>query len=601
MHPTDKNRDNVIRDKASPMLASDSAEGLLERLHRERKKRKAVERKLRKHVKRQRDYSKAASEWTWEQNAEFRYTRVNAFRNISTLGEKENILGRTRWEVLGVDPNTDPHWAKHYADLKAHKPFNDFRYQLLDDEGKSQFLSVAGVPVYNRKGVFKGYRGSVANISALMRSRESNDRFLKAIDRISEGIALWGPDEKLVMHNDRIRELSGLAGASLSLGMKFEDWIRERLKYGMIPEVTANTEKWIAERLENFRHPKGTVEVLRKGRWYLLGFVRLTDGSTVQTLSDITEIKSIQHRFELATSAIGVGVFEMSLDRQTAHCSGSFLKLFGILDKTVQPNMQFFYSQVVDDDKPRFKEIVNRAAETHKPFSLECRVRRIDGTKFWARLSASLIGIDTSPRWFGTVMDISDQRQADSAKQEFVATINHELRTPLTAIKGSLDLICSGLYGEIPEKPLKLLNLGRRNSDRLLKLINDILDIEKIDSGHMRLELAAWQASDLISDAKALNEGYTAGFGVRLELEPSAQDAAIIADRAITNQIFSNLISNAVKFSPEGGAVDLSVSFENKFAVFAVRDHGNGIPESFQSKIFERFSQADGSDTRKVG
>ena len=601
MHPTDPDPDNMPQVEVSSLSAKETVESLSEQLHLERQKRKRAERKLRKQSRRQRDYAKSTNEFNWEQDAEFRFTSVNAFRECPSLGAKESCIGKTRWDMLGADPNSTPHWKQHLADLQAHKPFKDFRYQLLDENGKTRFLSIAGVPVYNKKGRFRGYRGSVSDVSALIRSRESNDRFLKAIDRISEGIALWGPDERLVMHNDPIRELSGLAGASLFVGMTFEDWIRERLRFGMIPEVSENTEELIAERLESFRNSESTVEILRKGRWYLMGFVKLADGSTVQTLSDITEVKSIQYRFEQATSAIGVGVFEMSPDHQNTDCSESLLKLFGIVDKSTKPSLSFLFSHVVEDQKPQFKVTVNEAVEKKQPFKLECQFKRIDGTKFWARLNASLIGSETTPHWFGTVTDISDQRQADDAKQEFVSTINHELRTPLTAIKGSLDLICSGIYGEIPEKPLKLLNLGRRNSDRLLKLINDILDIEKIDSGHIPIDLAVWQTNDLLSDAKVLNDGFAAGFGVRLVLSQSSPDVKVVADRAITNQIFSNLISNAVKFSPEGGVVDLSVSYENKFAVFAVRDRGKGIPENFRPKIFERFSQADGSDTRKVG
>jgi PAS domain S-box-containing protein len=197
--------------------------------------------------------------------------------------------------------------------------------------------------------------------------------------------------------------------------------------------------------------------------------------------------------------------------------------------------------------------------------------------------------------------DITERKAADRAKSEFISTVSHELRTPLTSIRGSLGLILSGKLGELPERAARMVDIASRNSERLTQLINDILDMEKISAGSMSFNIVAVGADTAMDAAVAVNEGYALRHDVLLRVGARTEGARIKADELRLQQVFSNLISNAIKYSPAGGYVDLSAERVQDYVRFRVRDHGTGIPEHFRERIFQRFSQADSSDARARG
>lgn len=562
---------------------------------------KKTELSLEESVSRLRDFVEVTNDWTWEQDAELRFTSINAYKTIPFLNGDNEALGRTRWEVFGIDLEKEEHWRNHVEDLEARRRFDDFRYEFTAKDGVIHVFSVSGVPFYDETGAFSGYRGTVTDITDLVKTRTANEQFLRAIDHVSEGFALWGPDEKLLMHNDRLREMSGLSGQSLYLGLSFEQWIRNRLKAGEIPEVLTDVDDWIAERMHIFRNPSGPFEVARKGRWYQLQYVKLSDGSTVQTITDIHDLKLGEQRFELATAVAGIGVWEYVHNQSWSAWSDSLYTLLGLTPGEVEPTFESFLATVHPECRDLLSKTVEAASKGSKEFDLECRFLRAGKTAVWMRMTGKAFKVGGVSRWFGTLIDINKQKLLDQHKNEFISNINHELRTPLTSIKGSLDLVTSGLLGELPEKALKLLRIGQQNSDRLLLLINDILDLTKIESGRVEFLKDSASASRILTDAHNLNAAYTAGLGVDLEIIDPDDAFFVIADEARTQQILSNLISNAAKFSNKGSRVELFARRDGGFGVFGVRDFGIGIPEGFHSTLFDRFTQVDGSDTRSVG
>jgi signal transduction histidine kinase/CHASE1-domain containing sensor protein len=196
------------------------------------------------------------------------------------------------------------------------------------------------------------------------------------------------------------------------------------------------------------------------------------------------------------------------------------------------------------------------------------------------------------------VRDITETRQADRLKREFISVVSHELRTPLTSIRGSIGLVAHGAAGKLPEKAKELLQVAYRNTERLSLLINDILDIEKIESGRLSLDMQVHSLRGLVEQALAANAGYAQSCGVRLELDPAAPDPLVRADANRLLQVMANLLSNAAKFSPAGAAVEIGIEHEAGRARVTVRDYGPGISAEFQPRMFQKFSQADGSDTR---
>jgi PAS domain S-box-containing protein len=197
--------------------------------------------------------------------------------------------------------------------------------------------------------------------------------------------------------------------------------------------------------------------------------------------------------------------------------------------------------------------------------------------------------------------DITQQLEAERMKQEFTSTLSHELRTPLTSIIGSLQLINSGVMGEIEKDILELTSIAERNGQRLLDLINDILDVEKIESGKLTLFTETLELGELLGESLALNRGFADRFKVRLATAGDLPPVKVSADRKRVLQVMTNLLSNAAKFSPEGATVEVTMESIDGAVRVGVHDSGPGIPESFRGRIFGRFAQADMSHTRQKG
>jgi PAS domain S-box-containing protein len=197
--------------------------------------------------------------------------------------------------------------------------------------------------------------------------------------------------------------------------------------------------------------------------------------------------------------------------------------------------------------------------------------------------------------------DITRQMEADQLKKEFTSTLSHELRTPLTSIIGSLQLINSGVLGEVDKDVAELTGVAERNGQRLLDLINDILDIEKIESGKLSTVPEVLSLDELVRESLVLNQGFAERFHVRFQLGGALLPIKVNADRKRLLQVMTNLLSNAAKFSPQGEAVEVTMEDLGERVRVSVLDRGPGIPESFRSRIFGRFAQADSSVTRQKG
>lgn len=197
--------------------------------------------------------------------------------------------------------------------------------------------------------------------------------------------------------------------------------------------------------------------------------------------------------------------------------------------------------------------------------------------------------------------DITQQLEAERLKKEFTSTLSHELRTPLTSIIGSLQLINSGVLGE-PDKDIsELTTVAERNAQRLLDLINDILDIEKVESGKLSLVPEELSLEELVRESLVLNRAFGERFKVHFEFPGGPAPARVNVDRKRVLQVLTNLLSNAAKFSPEGGIVEVGMTVGDGRVRLSVHDRGPGIPENFRARIFSRFAQADSAFTRQKG
>ncbi|HEX7891601.1 MAG TPA: ATP-binding protein [Ramlibacter sp.] len=198
------------------------------------------------------------------------------------------------------------------------------------------------------------------------------------------------------------------------------------------------------------------------------------------------------------------------------------------------------------------------------------------------------------------IHDISHRKEVERMKDEFVSTVSHELRTPLTAIYGSLNLLTSGMAGELPEEAKQLLAISHESTDRLVRLINDMLDLEKIASGKIEYRMQPQPLRALVEQAIRDTQAYAEGLRVRIELQAGAEPRVHAdADRIV--QVCVNLLSNAAKFSPKGAVVQVTLQEHDGLARVGVADTGPGVPPEFRDRMFQRFAQADASDRRAKG
>jgi PAS domain S-box-containing protein len=223
-------------------------------------------------------------------------------------------------------------------------------------------------------------------------------------------------------------------------------------------------------------------------------------------------------------------------------------------------------------------------------------ILRGDGKRIPIEVSA---GVLPSGQTQVIARDISDRKELERLKDQFVAVVSHELRTPLTSVRGALGLLASGRLAETPEKSQRMLDLAVESTDRLIRLINDILDMERIESGRITMERRWTDALAVVRQViESLRPVATNGDVV---LRVHGDSTEVWADVDRLNQTLTNLVGNAVKFSNPGSAVDVSVSRIGTDVLFEVRDEGRGIPEDKLEFIFNRFQQIDASDSREKG
>lgn len=244
----------------------------------------------------------------------------------------------------------------------------------------------------------------------------------------------------------------------------------------------------------------------------------------------------------------------------------------------------------------------------------ELQARRKDGSFFPCEVTVSHVSFgeterreavrgepSTSETYLAVVRDITDREEVDRMKSEFVSTVSHELRTPLTSIAGSLGLLAGGATGQLSEQAQRLVQIARTNCERLVRLINDILDMEKLEAGSMAMNIRPVELGPFLEEAIRQNHPYAQTLSVDLHLEPFVHPASVYADYDRLMQVMTNLLSNAAKFSPAGQTVEVAVTALDRRWRVGVRDRGAGISEDFQNRVFGKFAQADSADTRLKG
>ncbi len=234
-------------------------------------------------------------------------------------------------------------------------------------------------------------------------------------------------------------------------------------------------------------------------------------------------------------------------------------------------------------------------------FGLEVTGVRRDGSVFPMELAVSDMVIDRRRMLIGIVRDITERRGIEHMKSRFISVVNHELRTPLTALVGSLDLLVEGVGGELSQGGRSLLDIARNNTARLARLVGDIIDMDDMHSGNMKLDLRHLDLAELVTRAVEQDHSLAAASGVALTLDCGLTEAPVYADSTRLVHALDHLISNAVRFSPRPGVVEVRLEEVNGSVRISVTDHGPGVPDGLRGRLFQAFARLEDPGTVQTG
>jgi PAS domain S-box-containing protein len=353
-----------------------------------------------------------------------------------------------------------------------------------------------------------------------------------------------------------------------------------------------------------------TVRAAKDGRRiHVLVSVRPVKSSTgeivevIKITRDLTAQRFAEDKFRLAVESCPSGMVMIDRTGKIVMVNTEVERLFGYQRRDlIGQSVDILVPARLRGQHVRHRDDFIRVPETRRMgagrdlFGL-----RRDGTEFPVEVGLNPIQTSEGLLVLSVIVDISERKRLERLKDEFVSTVSHELRTPLTSISGSLGLLIGGATGKLPEPTQRLLAIAQSNSQRLVRLVNDILDIEKMESNRIVFNFKRVEARALVQQAIDDNRGFADGYRVRIRLDPASVAGEVHADPDRLVQVVTNLLSNAIKFSPPDGEVVASVERRDDLIRISVRDHGPGIPLEFRPRMFEKFAQADATDAGRKG
>jgi PAS domain S-box-containing protein len=431
---------------------------------------------------------------------------------------------------------------------------------------------------------------------------QENDRFALATE--AAGLGLWSFDvaNDTLLWDERMVLLHGrapLAGERLVTA-----WTGN-----MHPADLARFERESADALKGARpydlefrviHPKHGIRHLKSAA----RIRRDRDGrpSLVCGVSfDITELRRAEEKFHLAIEAAPTGMLLMDMDGRVVMVNAQIENLFGY----ARAELLGRHIEMLVPERFRVHDLEHRKECFKAPNAWAMGAGgdlyglRKDGTEVPVEIGLNPLHTSDGELILSSIVDLSQRREIDRLRNDFVSTVSHELRTPLTSINGSLGLLQSGVMGALSDKATAMVGIAYKNSERLVRIINDILDIGKLEAGQLTLQLVSVPLSELLRQSVEINAAYAEKYQVRFLLDGGSADDRVLADPDRLMQVITNLLSNAAKFSPPGADVNIRTLPGSSTVRVEVEDSGAGIPEAFRPQVFEKFAQADASPTRR--
>ena len=585
----------------------------------------AVQAQLRASEARLRDIAMQASDWFWEQDAELRYV---AFGGGAPNGEQDDNshFGKRRWEWADTSHASEL-WANHRRDVEARKPFRDFRYSQIADDGTLRHISASGVPVYDDAGQFVGYRGTGRDITAEVaaaaelraakeRAEQAETLLRDAVDSISEGFVIFDRHERFVMCNEPYRQLYPGAADFLRPGVSFGDLLHHLSRRDAFPDARGQEAEWVAERLRRYRDATGASEQRRgDGAWMLVIDRRMKNGGIAGLRIDITALKQAQAalreseaRLDRAQAIAGIGSWELDLTTGHYSCSKELYRIRGVSEGQFSPRFDNIARFVHPDDFVSKLHWLDRLRQGIETSVQELRILRPDGEERVVRVEGRAVIDDDGVirRLAGTTQDITERRLMErqlmqAQKMEAIGNLTggmaHDFNNGLGIIIGNLDLLARAVKGDRGAE--ELCGEARNGAVRCAELVRQLLAFAR----RQPLRPRQTDVNALVQETINLL-GRTLGEHITLTPALDAAMWPVLADPVQLEAALVNLATNARDAMPTGGHLDVSTRnvrldeqyaalnpevTAGEYALIEVSDTGTGIPPEIVGRIFEPF------------
>jgi PAS domain S-box-containing protein len=496
---------------------------------------------------------------------------------------------------------------------------------LTDVEHRPRIYSLVLVPDVDERQQVQGVYGLITDISDIKQTeaalRQSQARNLAILSALPDLMLIISKDG---VYQDSIRRsaMDVIPAEINPVGRPISDFLepaQAAQKLSAVQRAIATGQMQVYEQ---------ALQVNRQLQYEEVRVVPYSEQAALVILRDITHRKRAEaalseseERFRFAFDCAGLGMTIVGLDGRFLKVNQALCEIVGYTE-TELLSMTFLDVTYLDDLDKTLDIDYQLLDGKIRDYQIEKRYVHKRGHVIWVLLSVALVtDADKKPLYFiEQIQDISDRRAIEDIKTEFVSIVSHELRTPITAIQGSIGLLQSGIYAAQPEKTATMLDIATQECDRLVRLVNDILDLERLNSGKVTLQQTRCDVSATLNRAIGAMEAIA--HAAQITLEVSATAAYIWADPDTIVQTLTNLLSNAITFSPPGSTIRIAARPVNLFppvmdasppiestpqslvqpmVQFSIQDQGRGIPSDKLGIIFERFQQVDASDARQQG
>jgi PAS domain S-box-containing protein len=480
-------------------------------------------------------------------------------------------------------------------------------------DGMHSWVEIYAHPTLDEHGDIDGVRASLSDITnrrkGMQALRESEARFRAITEASPLGVYVTDAAEDCIFANANFQLICGLR-ADVLRANGYLAAVHPDDREPLLTTRAAARSSLTPYRVEHrYVHADGSQIWTRvngapiRDDSTFLGFVHVVEDITSQRIADET-LRRSQERLQLALDGSGDTLLDWDLRSGELYLSEHWARMTGGPQGAAVTTVRDLVELIHPNERATVEQALDETLLGERPFlRVQYRVRTHSNDWRWVRTHARVMerSEDGKPlRVTGTCADITERKNLEARQSEFMATVSHELRTPLSSVMGSLEILREEFYDQLPVQARRFIDMGLRNGSQLASLIKSVLDLERIETGTRGFEFAATRASDLLTRALEANQTYAMRLSVALHVDPPPSEVFVWTDPVRAQQILTNFISNAVKFSSEGEDVALGCEPQSDRVRLYVSDHGSGIPEDARERIFQRFGQASNQEHSRV-